>query len=588
MNPLSRRRRFGLGLLVTLILVSAPLFGRLGNADVDNDEAIYSYAVERILDTGDWLTPRGIPHDGAFLEKPPLKFWLVAGGIRSGLLPRNEFGMRFFDALFGVVACLYVFLIGHRLAGPVCGAVAALALVTIEPLVFDHGLRSNNMEAAVFLSYCGGMYHAARWLLAAPGRAPGHALAVAAYFTLGFMTKFVAAAFLPVVIAVAAVWRPGGLADVRARWRDWLLPSGLVVVAVAPWFAYESWLFGRRFWEVILGIHVYQRFAGILDPNHLNPWHYYFSTLGREVARAGAVLLLAAGTVRLLHASMRGEPAIARLILLWALVPLAIVSFGTSKLLHYAYPFFPPVGLAIGYAATWVLDAAGLSSRHAESVALVRVRRVVLALAVVAAAVAAATAMTGRLVLEWHDVTLLRNSSIWRPLTAAAALLWLWSYGRDWSRCAVGALLLVLLPLGAYAERLHRLELPAHPIRATRDCMMSVDRAKGGGASGILSASGNVLHHTFYYYLWRTGPYVIAPAFDAAAVRERLAGDGARLPVIIRRDDYEDVAASLPQHLGAARYGEEAALFPPPYAACGDAVIAAGGAPIWGREPAAR
>ena len=69
------------GLIAVLCLFCAPLFVGLGDWDLGNDEAIYSYAVDRILETGDWLTPRSIPHDGPFLEKPPLKFWMVAGAI---------------------------------------------------------------------------------------------------------------------------------------------------------------------------------------------------------------------------------------------------------------------------------------------------------------------------------------------------------------------------------------------------------------------------------------------------------------------------------------------------------------------------
>ena len=452
--------------------------------------------------------------------------------------------------------------------------------ITLEPLVFDHGLRSNNMESAVFLCYCGGMYHAASWL---ERRGPGrrHTFAVAGWFTLGFMTKFVAALFLPLVVLLAAWWRPGGAADVRARWREWLLPAALVIVVATPWFVYESLTFGDRFWEVILSIHVYQRFAGILDPNHLKPWHHYFSTLFGELGRAGTAVLFVAGAIRLTVASWRGDPWLARLVLLWGLVPLLLMSFGTSKLLHYAYPFFPPVGLAGGYAAAWLFGYAGSDASSGKERAPLRYARLAFIIGgLVAAAIALATAVHGRLLIEWGGVVL-RNSSAWRPAVLAAALIWLWRYGRTERRVAVGVLLVALLPLSAYGERLHRMSVPNHPIRATRDCMLAVDRERGGASSGILSASGNVLHHTFYYYLWRTGPYVIAPAFEPAAVLERLAGDGERLPVILRRADYELVAASLPAGLGAARYGEEAVLFPPPYASCGAAVIRAGGAPVW-------
>lgn len=72
-----------------------PLFRGLNNTEFGWDEPIYSFAVDKILENGDWLTPRAIPSNNtAFLEKPPLKFWIVAATIRSGLAPRRRWPSR--------------------------------------------------------------------------------------------------------------------------------------------------------------------------------------------------------------------------------------------------------------------------------------------------------------------------------------------------------------------------------------------------------------------------------------------------------------------------------------------------------------
>ena len=98
-----------------------------------------------------------------------------------------------------------MFAIGCLLAGPVCGAVAVLLLFIHGPLLFEHGLRTNNMEAPLFLCYCGGVYHFLRWALRDTRRGRTHALAAGLYFVLGFMTKFVAAVFLPLVLGLAVL-----------------------------------------------------------------------------------------------------------------------------------------------------------------------------------------------------------------------------------------------------------------------------------------------------------------------------------------------------------------------------------------------
>jgi len=77
-------------LVVVIAAFCLPLLVGLGEPDLETDEAIYSFAVERILEIGDWLEPKSSPSEtDVFLEKPPLKFWLVAAPIKAGLLPHD-------------------------------------------------------------------------------------------------------------------------------------------------------------------------------------------------------------------------------------------------------------------------------------------------------------------------------------------------------------------------------------------------------------------------------------------------------------------------------------------------------------------
>ncbi len=217
-----------LSLAVVGLLFCLPLFVGLGRTDLEADEAIYSFAVDVMVASGDWLTPKSCPReDVPFLEKPPLKFWIVAAPIRLGLLPDNEFGLRFWDAVFGGAAFLYLYAMGRRLGGPVAGIAAVLMLFVHRPLVFEHGLRSNNMEAALVLAYCGGMYHVSKWRTSEDDcRGRGHAFALTLYFVLGFMTKFVAVLFLPLVVAVAMLARRDDRNRVPARGAPGWPPPG--------------------------------------------------------------------------------------------------------------------------------------------------------------------------------------------------------------------------------------------------------------------------------------------------------------------------------------------------------------------------
>ena len=80
-------------------------------------------------------------------------------------------------------------------------------------------------------------------------------------------------------------------------------------------------------------------------------------------------LLIAAGLARLAVAAFRGESWLARVVLLWGVLPMSLISIGTSKLVHYAYPFWPPIGLGAGLVFAWVL---GSLERRVEPAILAR------------------------------------------------------------------------------------------------------------------------------------------------------------------------------------------------------------------------
>ncbi len=618
---MSTTLRTGRWVAATLVLAlfCLPLVVDLNEPEMRSDEAIYSYAVQRILETNDWLTPRSIPGDGPFLEKPPLKLWIVAAGMRVGLLPPSDAGMRRFDGFFGAIAFLYIFLIGCRLSGTACGVISVFVVFTFDPLLFEHGLRSNNMEASVFLCYCGGIYHFSRWVeTARKASRRWHTFAAAGYFILGFMTKFVAALFLPLVCVATLAWgrkdEPGAWSNVR----DWMLPTAVTVIVIMPWFLYETHMFGLEFWHIIFGVHIFKRFTNFLDPAHLQPWHYYLSGTWREVATSGSQILVGVGLARLVYKSIRGQSWLARLILVWGTVPLILISIGTSKLMHYAYPFWPPLGLASGLAFTWGL--CDVEKRAARWTALQvsayprpwylsliqsNLKGTLAFLCLLLTSIALWSFAAGRIELEVHGITVFRNSSFVRPMILALFCCWLSIEWTDVPRLVASIALAALLPINAYIDKINKIERVDHPIRAARDCINAVHSGGALVGGGVMNASGvDVLHHAYYYYLWRTGAWVVVPHFSLPDALDRLVIPGRQTPVLIARSDYFDLIAALQQRLTSGDSGVRtpqdaltaplglsqktvtfddnvAIVLPGPFGACAESILAAGGHPIW-------
>lgn len=485
---------------------------------------------------------------------------MIAGAMQAGILPHNEFGLRFFDALFGAVAFVYVYLLGRWLAGPVCGLVGVLLLFVFDPLIFDHGLRSNNMEGPLFLAYCGGLYHFAKWAEDAPGRRPANACAVGAYFVLGFMTKFVAALFLPIVCVVALALRADAWTTCRERWRDWVGPAVLVAVFSVPWFVMQHQQHGDEFWRIIIGQHVYVRFTGALDPEHFRPWHFYYSQLWRELIYARSLLVSVGGMVLLAAGAWTGWSWLARLLLVWWAVPFALMSFGTSKLIHYTFPFLPPVALAGGWLAAAMLrstdgrvgtalsewlnqisPSARRAGRHADLI-----RRLLVAGGVVAVGLAAWTAVWGRVLVEVGEVQLFRNSSAIRPLLLGALMLGLSGYVKLTLKGLAVLAVAVLLPLSTYVNKAQRTTSVDHPLRTIRDCARRVQASGVAGADGVyVHVFEPVLHHSYYYYFWRLGPWLSAERPWTDELSQRLFTAGDQTLVVMSRADYWTLASTL-------------------------------------------
>jgi len=440
-------------LVIVLVFFCLPLFVGLGDTDLENDEAIYSYAVDLMLENGDWLTPRSIPErDSAFLEKPPLKFWIVALPIKLGLLPHDEFGQRFWDALFGGIVFLYVFAIGRRLAGPVCGLAAVAILFSHGPVVFTHGLRSNEMEACVMLCYAGGIYHFLAWRVWAPDRPRRHIAAMAVFFVLGFMTKFVAALFLPLVCAAVLLPDRVGRMRLVRDWRAWLATSVAATAVIAPWFVYQRVKVGDGFWAMIFGSQVWQRFTASVDPTHLQPWNYYFSELVHQFRGEGVLVAAAGGLALLLFRAIRSRSLPAATVLVWAALPLTLMSLLTSKLYHYTYPYQAPVALAGGCLVAALLEGG------------------------------------------------------WRLLSTSRARLSRWPGARiTAARAAVVLVAVALLPLSAYRNQWTRLHDNPHPLRTMRDCLTRVMAFHGKRGFYVEHES---LVHPFYYYFRDLGGWV--------------------------------------------------------------------------------
>jgi 4-amino-4-deoxy-L-arabinose transferase-like glycosyltransferase len=448
------------------------------------------------------------------------------------------------------------------------------------------------MEAALILSYCGGVFHFLRWsALADRSARRRHAVAAGLFFVLGFMTKFVAVLFLPLTLGIAAL----AFRRVRNRlledWTIWLGVLALVFALCAPWFAYMHVLFGAGFWQTIFGVHVLERMTSFLDPTHVHPWYFYLQAMWHEFVVQRMEWFMVAGGITLLVQTIRRRWFEGTVVLLWGTLPMAIISAGNSKIYHYAYPFLPPVMLAAGYLVglvsmvapapvrrllEWVED---LIARHWPG--LVRragspgVRRVVSAVTVLAAAIAIGAVALGGLRLEIDGRMIFKSSGVLRPALLIVLLALATRTSARINHLVVALFLFNALPLDAYRGGLDRLPEGRHPIRTAAECLTRV-QVDQHATPGMIVDIPEGIWHPLYYYFRRVQPWAPIPGSIDAAIDSTLRDPQTGRPILMSDGIWRQY--ELAHNMGVAVGGQPSPpmllflntvlLLPGPYSAC--------------------
>jgi 4-amino-4-deoxy-L-arabinose transferase-like glycosyltransferase len=462
------------------------------------------------------------------------------------------------------------------------------------------------MEAPLLLCYCGGVFHFLEWLrptptsvrlqprttTAASSREFIHAIAVGLYFVLGFMTKFVAALFLPLTLFMASLPLPEARAKLCRSWKDWAKVSAVVVALCAPWFAYAQWRFGNELWETILAEHVYKRFSSYLDPDHLQPWHFYWSAIWSRLEDSGTQLLVAAGLGALAVQTIRRQWLDGLVVLLWFALPLGLISVGTSKIYHYSYPFLPPLALAGGYlpglvfmlGSAPVARAAGTAARYAARwpktiVILARpaVRRALLTVAVAAFLIAIAGVAYGPVRIRVESVDVFKSSGTFRPALVVLLFGVLAGVARTAATAAIALLIIAVLPVEAYHRTWARLKADRSPKRDAVECIRRVSAENGIADRGLyLDLPDRVISHPLYYYFRRVRPWTRSEGSAPERFPRYLWDAAEQRPILtwgptyqaFRQADRSSSSASASPIPMVTFEDDVLLLLPGPYAAC--------------------
>jgi 4-amino-4-deoxy-L-arabinose transferase-like glycosyltransferase len=339
-----------------LLAVGAALiiFARAGAGTLANfDDAYYAEKAKQMLRTGDWLTPRfaGIER----LDNPPLVLWLMAASF--AVLGVTNFAAVLWSALAGVACVVATHRLALRLGREPFEAWAAGVVLLGTGYFLKYANHAMFDVILTLLFLCTLLAYRRAW-----EGSPAAWAAVGVFTGLGVLTKSVLGLFPLAVIALHVLWCGRFSRALRAG--AWLAPI-VAALVVLPWYGYQLATHHDAF--------VREHIAWLLVQRGLGTGHEAgspSSPLGylRELALTywPWLPLALAGlwwTLREAFASRAGGspeaefPVAAgeRLLLLWPLVVIGVLSCAHEKKLWYVMSAFPALALLAAHAlAAWV------------------------------------------------------------------------------------------------------------------------------------------------------------------------------------------------------------------------------------------
>ncbi len=343
-------RHYPLCALLVLALMACNVFLGLGSSDVnDFDEARYGVSAFEMRQHGGLAVPTYAGEAELLALKPPLGYWLMALSFR--LCGGSALAMRLPSALCSVAAVAVTMWLARRWFNRRLAIVAGLVLATTYGYISHHGARSGDFDACLTLIL----------LLVAAGlpeleRSPWTAVPIAALLACGFLLKSFAIAPMVLVAAGYLLWTGAWR---RQRLAPWLAALGVFVAIVGSWAAARWRADGSpEFLLRIVREDVVGRSTAIVDHSTSSPFGYVNGLFDR-FAPWPLVILAAAGlAVRSgWPPRLRRRNAVA-LLLLWAGLPLAVVSGMRTQHHWYLDPTYPALAMLAAGAALWLVRRA--------------------------------------------------------------------------------------------------------------------------------------------------------------------------------------------------------------------------------------
>lgn len=346
------------------VIAAVFVLPRLGAPPLhDWDEAWYAKIALDLQQSGHWWSYSYDDELESGARKPPLCFWIMMLAFRA--LGPTELAVRILSALSFITLVMVVAGFTARYLNASIALLASFLLAADPMLLFKHGARSGDMDAALMLLLTLtvlGMWPARNGLVP-------HANTVIAYAAAWWVKAFAALQVVPVIVAWLVLQR---------RWRTLLFACIWLGLGIASFVLYLS--IRERYQPGILHDTIHYEFHDRMTGEATgggDARFSYFRSMGRSMipvlAVAGLLLIISRGRIRLgsQATDSRDVHPLLMLLLLWWLVPLTLFSLAGTHYDWYIYPTYVPAYMLLAWMIVAGLRSCPLHMQRCASIAVV-------------------------------------------------------------------------------------------------------------------------------------------------------------------------------------------------------------------------
>ena len=314
----------------------------------ETDEGRYTQVGLQMLRMGDWLTPHR-HHHRIHPTKPPMTYWAIAGSVRA--FGHSEWAVRLPNAVAFLATLLLIYWIGTRWLPQLPGLPAVVYGTMVVPFFANNWVSTDTLlvffETLALACFIGWRWPAASGLHSRRYGGNGWLLWMWLGFALAFLTKG-PPGLLPLAAIGAFALQDGGWSALR-RLLSW---RGLLVFAVAGlgWYVLVT-MANPGLLSYLVKDEVINRVASD-DFGHFPEWWGGLYVYG-SVLLLGTLPWTLPGVLARSHrdqlrfADELDDPARARLLRWWLLLPLGIFLVSRSRLPLYILPLLVPAALLL-------------------------------------------------------------------------------------------------------------------------------------------------------------------------------------------------------------------------------------------------